>query len=210
LARKARTDRRSIEPAKFREAMESLYGRRPNFRLAEGQLGVPKSTLHRLWRGGTSVSAANLERLSRKFGVQVEWLHGSHPLPWPRGRSGAPALVGWKFPGQVIPTAPDIRGFFWLARMQTALDKLGRGKTDQAKYDEWAKNDFLPGVVGSTLFPPSLVKDSIESALQRCDAEWGPALSDLPEGERRKILGEWLRVWTLTMVAAAKAKMGRR
>jgi len=210
LASAPRGDRRLISHDRFREALGAVYGERPDFSQAEKELGVNKSTLNRLWNGRRTISAENLEQLSEKLGVQPEFLVGTHLLPWAPQRSGTPALVGWKFPKHVTPTVPDIRGFFWLARMQTAIDKLGRGKTDQARYDEWAKNDFLPGVVGTTLLPPSPVRDNIGNAIERCDAEWGPTLGDLPEAERRRILGEWLRVWTLTLEAAAKAKKGRR
>src|SRR5260370_15184107 len=78
MNRVARQDRKPIEPAIFRQAMTDVFGPRPDFRRAARELGVPKSTLHRLWNGGRNLSADKSVRACPPvFGV--DWPPGFGP-----------------------------------------------------------------------------------------------------------------------------------
>ena len=192
MARIARRDRMPIEPAIFRQAMTDVFGPRPDFRRAARELGVPKSTIHRLWNGGRTISAKNLQRLSQRFGVHDGWLsfglHGE-PMILVKGRR---VLWGVVFPGtprnELPATNPDIAGLHLLAKIREAARSLEPAKSDPE----------------GRFFPPLPVGEVIEYALRRLAEERGIELGKLSRRERQKILAAWIEPWVVTLDRARK------
>jgi len=192
MARVARQDRRLIEPAIFRQAMTDVFGPRPDFRRAARELGVPKSTLHRLWNGGRTISTKNLERLSQRFGVHDGWLSfGLHGVPMIPVK-GHRVLWGVVFPGtprnEVRATDPDIGGLHLLAKIRETATSLKPAKSDPE----------------GRVFPPLPVGEVIDYALRRLAEERGIELGMLSRRERQKILAAWLEAWAVTLESAGR------
>lgn len=213
MSRVDRGDRRAIDPTAFREAMQELYGPRPNFRTAAAHLGVPRSTLNRLWRGARTVSLANLERLASKLGVSPDWLSFRHgiepvsglpPFSLKRERGTETSLaVSHVFPGTprdpVDYTVPSLKGLYWLARMREVGATLGPANSDP-------QVGPMADVFGDQWFPPGPVRQHIDHALKIVASEWGRELGRLPRRDREHLLAAWYQVWALTLDAARKVQ----
>jgi hypothetical protein len=203
-----RRDRRTIDPSTFRQEMAELYGPRPDFRAAAKELGVPKSTLHRLWRGGRSISAKNLGALAGRLGVPAAWLEhgegktagGEAPAYAFKSETGEVRLdVAHFFPGseQGGHTYPGAKGRRALARVYEACKTLGRAHSDPA-------TPWRPTAGLELPFPPSPVRRHIQSALRLVAFEWRRELGALPKKDREDLLSAWYHVWATTLEAATR------
>lgn len=197
----ARDDRRFIAPEKFREAMRSVFGERPNFRRAAKASQVARSTLHRLWQGATSVSCDTFHQLAETFGVHPDWL--TYPLQNPptlAGRGNTLLAVGHVFPGtprgEVRNTGPTVRGLYWLARALGAIERtLGHADSDL-----WMLRSPLAPELGR--MEPGPMAKVIDDAFKLVNSEWGVQLGGLPVQQRRKVLDAWYQAWGVTLEAA--------
>ena len=214
MVRVVRDDRRRVNVARFREALTANFGDPPNFRRAAKKLRVPRSTLHRLWKGRRVASAENYTLLCKGFGIDQEWLARHDwitPYPHKGGKIGL-VFQGTPREGDRI-TYPGLKGTYWLARIGECLDKLGPASSDTQLKRRLRAEARQRGVRrrpanAPRMFPrrrfPSAVVNLIGAAVDTVAHEWNRRLGRLPPRERSKVLDAWCYAWAVTLEAACK------
>jgi len=108
----------------------------PDLRHVAIEIGVPRSTLSRIWKAGGAIkiSQDNYRRLCRAFGVASSWFTPQAKTELTELKeSDNPTASGREFDPEFPYTGkeyrtwgpwPGIRGVFWLARMEAAISRM--------------------------------------------------------------------------------------